>query len=337
MDYRQRSKSGRRLGKNLAASEAALQRHRETLAARQEALRQLEEDLRQKQEALRTAQSEAFAAAQDLTQIRNEITALDLQKQGNVVRLEKLSAEKIQLEEERSRLEARLRDFAANVEAQKLSAQTHRGTVEQRQQRLHEIQHEITAVGQKLDSLLHQQSENRSRLNVLDQLQAEHEGFSAGTLAALKQTEAVLGSLADKIRVPDQYVAAVEAALGHHLQLVLTEQPDAAQQILANLSAHKKGRASIASLALNREDQLAGSGQQISNGSEMPAPGLESVLLDLPSESTPASPIEQNGFSHLRATAIVEAEDSVKPLVQRLLGMTRIVTDLAPATEAWRD
>src|SRR5256714_1480640 len=135
MDYRQRSKSGRRLGKNLAASEAALQRHRETLAARQEALRQLEEDLRQKQEALRTAQSEAFAAAQDLTQIRNEITALDLQKQGNVVRLEKLSAEKIQLEEERTRLEKRPGEFGANVQAQKLNAQTQRGTGEDWQKR----------------------------------------------------------------------------------------------------------------------------------------------------------------------------------------------------------
>jgi hypothetical protein len=37
-----------------------------------------------------------------LTRVRNEINALDLQKQGNIVRLEKLSSEKIQLEEERS-------------------------------------------------------------------------------------------------------------------------------------------------------------------------------------------------------------------------------------------
>ena len=43
----------------------------------------------------------------------------------------------------------------------------------------------------------------------------------------------VLGSLADKIRVPDQYVVAIETALGHHLQLVLTEQPESARQILA--------------------------------------------------------------------------------------------------------
>ena len=75
---------------------------------------------------MREAQAAAFAAAQDLTRIRNEITALDLQKQGNVVRLEKLSAEKIQLEEERTRLEARLQEFTASVEVEKLNARTTR-------------------------------------------------------------------------------------------------------------------------------------------------------------------------------------------------------------------
>ena len=77
------------------------------------------------QEQLRQAQSDAFAAAQDLTRVRNEINALDLQKQGNVVRLEKLSAEKMQLEEERTRLESRLQEFAANVESGKTERRDH--------------------------------------------------------------------------------------------------------------------------------------------------------------------------------------------------------------------
>ena len=66
----------------------------------------MENELRADQEALRQAQAEAFDAAQQLSRARNEITALDLQKEGNAVRLEKLSAEKIQLEEERTGLEA---------------------------------------------------------------------------------------------------------------------------------------------------------------------------------------------------------------------------------------
>ena len=37
------------------------------------------------------------------------------------------------------------------------------------------------------------------------------------------------------------------------------------------------------------------------------------------------------------AASVVEADASVRPLVQRLLGMTRIVPDLATATAAWRE
>jgi chromosome segregation protein len=305
---------------NLASSEATLEQHRETLQSRQAALRTVEEDLRGHQDALRQAQSDAFAAAQDLTRVRNEITALDLQKQGNVVRLEKLSAEKIQLEEERSRLETRLLEFAADVEAQKLDAQTQRGTVEERQARLRQIQEELNAASSEQDQVLQQQTGKRSRLNVLEQLQAGHEGFSAGSLAALKQSQHVLGSLADKIRVPDQFVTAIETALGHHLQLVLTEQPESARQILADLNQNKQGRASIAPLALLRN-------------------GIETVAFPQSTTDGQPSPLpipHLNG-EPLSAIEVVESEESVRNLLSNLLGLTRIVRDLNAATEAWRE
>ena len=362
---------------NLQASETALAQHSRTLEAKQGALRQVEDDLRGRQEALRQAQAEAFAAAQDLTRARNEITALDLQKQGNIVRLEKLSAEKLQLEEERAHLETRLQEFAANVEAQKLNAQAQRGTVEERQQRLREIQEELNQVGQEQDRLLQQQAEQRSRLNVLEQLQAGHEGFSEGSLAALKQSRHVLGSLADKIRVPDQYVVAIETALGHHLQLVLTEQPESAHEILADLSANRKGRASIAPLAFIRNGHanpesgvslgapasLPASDTMAASPAEMPAlpgaglggnggngssPAQQPGLAGLSSQPnadhasrltphvSPPIPPELNGVP-LAAIAVVESETSIRPLLERLLGLTRIVRDLNAATAAWRE
>ena len=287
----------------LTASTAALEQHRRALEDKQKAVAEVEENLKRLQEAQRKAQADAFAQAQELTRARNEINALDLQKQGNVVRLEKLSAEKIQLEEERSQLEARLGEFSASVEAEKLNAQSQRGTVEERQARLREIQRELTGLTQELDGQLQQQAEKRSRLNVLEQLRSEHEGFSAGALAALKNADQVLGSLADKIRVPDQYITAIETALGHHLQLVITEQPQAAQRILADLSANKKGRASIASLSLAGTDGAAG---------------------------TATGP-------HPTAASVVDAEASVRPLLQSLLGRTLIAPDLDAATSAWRE
>ncbi|HTI99439.1 MAG TPA: chromosome segregation protein SMC [Dongiaceae bacterium] len=288
----------------LAASEASLQQLRQALQEKQTAVQTVEREILRIQDSLRQAQAQAFSAAQDLSRARNQINALDLQKQGNVVRLEKLSAEKIQLEEERTRLEARAQEFTANVEVQKLNVQTRRGTVTERQQRLAEIQRELEAVSREQEKVLQQQAEQRSRLNVLEQLQAGHEGFSSGALAALKQSQPVLGSLADKIRVPDQYVVAIEAALGHHLQLVLTEQPEAAQAILADLHAGRKGRASIAALAL--------------------APA--------PTEPAPAS-----SETVVSALSIIEADASIQPLLQGLLGRTLIVPDLATATASARN
>ena len=283
---------------------AALALHRETLQQKHDALRAVEQELIAKQDAMRKAQSDAFAAAQQLTRVRNEINALDLLKEGNVVRLEKLSSEKIQLEEERTRLETRLHEFAANVESEKLNVATSRGTVEERQARLKEIQVELNRIGQELDVVVRQQAEKRSRLNVLEQLQESHEGFGAGAQAALKQSKSVLGSLTDKIRVPDEYIAAIESALGHNLQLVLTEQPESAQEILAGLASNKQGRASIAALGLQ---------------SAINAPNT--------SEQTVGT----------LALSVVEADDSIRPLITALLGRLIIVDDLATATSAWRE
>jgi chromosome segregation protein len=294
----------------LNVATAAVQAQRQALEQKRDALQQVEQELIEKQEAMRRAQSDAFAAAQQLTRVRNEINALDLQKQGNTVRLEKLSAEKVQLEEERTRLEARLQEFAANVEAEKLSVQTSRGSVEERQARLKEIQLELNRVGQELDFVVRQQAEKRSRLNVLEQLQDSHEGFSAGALAALKQSQSVLGSLADRIRVPDEYIAPIESALGHNLQLVLTEQPESAQEILAGLAGNKQGKASIAALALG----------------SLPLDGAE-TRQDAGGTVAGGTP----------AVSVIEAEESIRPLIHGLLGRCVIVNDLAAATAAWRE
>ena len=312
------------LKERLATSQSALEQHRSALQSKRDAVRSLEEELRRLQEAQRQAQSEAFAQAQHLSRARNEINALDLQKQGNVVRLEKLSVEKIQLEEERGQLETRLTEFAANVEAQKLNAQTQRGTVEERQARLREIQIELSRITQELDGHLQQQAEKRSRLNVLEQLQSDHEGFSAGTLAALKNAEQVLGSLADRIRVPDQYITAIETAMGHHLQLVITEEPEAARRILADLSANKKGRASIAPLGLIRGERFPLTPALSPDGLERERIG-DSRHRD---ERSPVPPI---------AATVVESDEATRALLEGLLGRTMIVPDLDAATAQWRE
>ena len=304
------------VNRHMSRSEAALAEHRLTLETKQLALKKVEADLQERQESLRDAQSAAFSAAQDLTRIRNEITALDLQKQGNTIRLEKLSAEKVQLEEERARLESRMHEFTASVEVEKLNVATTRGSVEQRQNRLRELLIELQQSSTEQDQFLQQQAEKRSRLTVLEQLEGSREGFDAGAVAALRQSRSVIGSLADRIRVPDEFVVAVENALGHHLQLVLTEQPESAQEILADLSANKSGRASVAALSIGIPDD-----KQLVFGGELSA-----------DENKTAA---QNGLKQgqiVRALDVVQTDPSVDKLLRALLGRTFIASDLPTAT-----
>jgi chromosome segregation protein len=280
----------------------ALDAHRQELNAKREALTTLERELSQKQEHLHKAQTDLFATAQQLSRARNEINTLDLQKQGNMVRLEKLASEKVQVEEEKSRLEARLQEFAANVENEKATIAASRGTVEERQKRLRQVAEELFKAGQALDQLLRQQAEKKSRMNVLEQLQHDYEGFSGGAQAILKGAQNVLGTLTDRIRVPDQHIAAVETALGNYLQMVLVEDPAAAQQIIAGLTANKKGRASIAALSLSRLS---------------PAEGISNIPEGV-----------------ISALSVIEAEESVQPLLQKALGRTCIAPNLEIASQA---
>jgi len=308
----------------LTGCESALAGHREALAGRLESVRMVDGRLRQGQEELRQAQSGAFAAAQTLSRVRNDINTLDLQKQGNTIRLEKLSSEKMQLEEERARLEVRLLEFTATVEEEKLQAVTKRGSVEERQTRLRQLQGELQQSSAEQDQLLQKQAEKRSRLHVLEQLEGAHEGFSAGTQAALRQSQSVIGSLVDRIRVPDQYVVAVENALGHHLQLVLTERPEAAQQILAGLSTNKSGRASIAALSIGLLEESPAAPVLTDSGVPVPA---ESVASDAGGASVPVAPA-----GIVSALSVVQADPSVEKLLRALLGRTYIIPDLAAAT-----
>jgi len=290
------------MANKLGTADNAVTDKQRAVEEKQAACKAIETELGQRQEALRKAQTESFSVAQELTRVRNELNVLDLQKRGNTVRLEKLSAEKAQLEEERAKLQERLGQFSGEVASRKSNAQNRRGTVEEREQRLAELQERLAKLTGELDDLLRTQAEKRSRFNVLKQLQASNEGVSAGAQAALKESEAALGLLADQIRVPEDLVGAVEATLGRHLQLVVTKQVKEAKAILQSLGEGKKGRADIVAL-----DLLSGG------------------------EKSSIDEAKLKEFGGVAALDYVGCDADVKPLINRLLGSLVIVPDLDAA------
>ena len=292
------------INQQLADSGHSLDRARQHVSEKRSVVETAESEISQRQSQLSDTNNEAAQLTQRLTSSRNELNALELQNQGNTARLEKLSAEKIQLEEERNKLETSLCEFERSVEDDSLHVETHRGTVEERQVRLSVIGTDLSGTEEALDELLQRHAEAKSRQDVLKQLIESKEGFSAGTQTILTQFDSAIGSLADQIRVPDEHVRAVEAALGANLQLVITERPQSADQMLQRLAQGEQGRASIVALELLRE-----------RGGSIPPS-------DIPEGAVPA-------------LDIVATDDLIQPLLQTLLGRTLIVDSLETATRLW--
>ena len=293
------------INQQLADSDHALERARQYVTGKRAVVEDFDTAIQSRQSARSETHVEASEINEQLTRTRNELNALELQKQGNVARLEKLSAEKIQLEEERAKLEVSLCEFEKSVENDSLHVETHRGTVEERQARLVELGSQLIEAEDELDELLRRQAEAKSRRDVLQQLIETKEGFSAGAQTVLAEFDSAIGSLSDLIRVPDEHVRAIEAAMGSNLQLVLTEQSQAANEMLSHLAHRKQGRTGIVALELLRE-----------RGGEIPPN-------DLPAEGKPA-------------LQVVETDERNQPLLQTLLGRTLIVDTLETATRLWR-
>ncbi len=266
---------------------------------------EVEESLRQTEEAHRQMQKEAFAKAQALAENRNQTKALDLLAKSQESRLEKLSAEKRQLEEERVQLTDSLKQLASEQAAQTQQAQQRRAELQQRQTHWETLQTQSAEQTDQLDNLLQRQTEQRSRLALLQQLDAEREGFGQAAATALAQSTNLLGSLADFLHAPDEYLPAVEAALGNRLQTLIAQSETDAEQLIRQLRAAKKGQARLLSLQL-----LAAKTSQ-PTASALPAEALP--LADLLSADPPATPV-----------------------IQALLGETFLVSDLEQAARLWK-
>lgn len=280
---------------------AAIQRQSAAQAefeVRRAGLTALETGLQQRQEGLRRAQAGSFDAAQRLARGRNEQNQWALRWQAAATRLEKLRAERGGLAEESSRLDTRLGEFHSAAAAGDLDIRTARERIDEAQSRLREIEEESRVAQQTLDAAQRRNAEIRTRLTVLEQLDAQREGFDAGAVAALRLAGPGARSLADRIRVAPAHVVSIEAALGRKVEMALASNAAAARTMIEALKRNGGGRASLGALDLS----------------------------DLGPVQTPAS-IE----GAVWGPSVVEADSEVRRLVDALLSSTFLVSNLETA------
>ena len=236
------------------------------LSAIFESLTKEEEQLQEKQKQanqLRSRRQDVERAAQNfqrqIQQRESQIAALrgDLsstlnQKETGETRLELLRQELTQIEATKSQLEDLVSETGNELELAKARVQTSRDELNDSEHELANTQKELQQINNQLGTNQRTLTERESKFEVLKQLNEEGAGLGAGTQAVLKGLEnpqlyraAIIGALANFIEVSGEYIAAVEAALGQHLQAIFVKDRLVGESIALALAKKQIGRAAI--------------------------------------------------------------------------------------------
>jgi chromosome segregation protein len=189
-----------------------------------------------------------------LTRVANHesnLANLDTRRADLDQRLERLTAERAVLLAEQTQLEDARREVLARVEQSRqlaIEITQRRGeeetTLQQARDAFTENEVQVLAVRDEL-------SETRSRLQSLEEIQRNYEGFDRGVRAVMSKAgedlrqAGIFGLVSDVVTAAPELEKAIEAALGDQLQHVIVETPERGVEYVEYLKSLGEGRSTF--------------------------------------------------------------------------------------------
>ena len=296
------------LEEQLKAMAAVVAEKNAALKAEQDAVTALDQQLADAEKSVAQTDAAIIEQESNASRLRSELASLDIQQRNSSLRLERLGTEKAELQQRQSRIQATRDSGEQELTGRRATIAKFQEEIARFEQALAAANNESKQLSAAAGAELRSIAEVNSKLELLNQLERDYEGYSAGALAVLRQThgaevpaDALLNALAQCIQVEPQFAPAIEAALGNHLQAVVVRDTASAEKILAALHERHLGRAALAPLDLPR----------------VVAPSLDMMLEGAV------------GF----AMDHVRCDETLKPLVRSLLASVVIAPDLQTALQ----
>ncbi len=244
------------------------------------------------------------AAAEDLTRRKND--AVD--EAGRIA--ERLERETAALKDARLRLEeaSEKADGAENaVKGFQLRIDTRRKRRDELSQQLRELRVREGAVN--------------SRIDLLSDMQKEHEGFSNAVKTVMREKSRgmlknIHGTVAELIKTDDRYTVAIETALGQSLQSIVVSREEDGKAAINLLKRSDSGRATFLPMNTVRGSELSERGAEDEYGAE----GIASRLIKYDPQ------YEKIMLSLLGRTLVAEDMDSAIAISRKYSNRFRIVT-----------
>ncbi|MBT7958124.1 MAG: chromosome segregation protein SMC [Akkermansiaceae bacterium] len=299
--------------KNFAELTSRVDTQKEQLAQHEKRATEQRAEREGKETTLRELRSLANATQSVIAASQAKIESALSQMENSRERTRKLTDENERLQAEHEEAVLEQEKFSSELDSRRSKLATLEEEKETTERAFQHSRGDLDATRQQTANAHKDLARASSRLDVLKQLVDSGEGFKKGTQAVLKGLDepeffnnGVRGVLAGLIQVEDGYTAAVEAALGSHLQAVLVTNSEYAHAIIDRLTEKKLGEAAIIP-----EDFVAPD----SAGQMMTVPdGAKSWAMDR-----------------------VKSDNKVASVVENLLSKVLIVDDLTTAIEMRKD
>jgi len=207
-----------RLNAEFAEIDSALAAEQAKLAAEQDVLRHLEAECSQKIVGVNTAQAALLDLESGMSRHRNELGALDHKKKHDLLRAERLSTEKLHLEDQRREMDQRRLALDAELAGLRDAVGTPRSVLTGHETDLTSLTRDLTEITAAYHASVSEVSKKAARLDVLRQMFGATDGRV--TLAGILDVE-------------PQYRVAIEAALNHALRTILADDLTSARALLA--------------------------------------------------------------------------------------------------------
>ena len=248
-------------GKEIQQANALIEKTSEALQSKETELNQLTgrlSDLRaersEHESKLETRGKAASEIESRIADLEDEISGLKIRRETTEENRRGLDTAISNIESARTRIQDDTNAARATAENLQNKLDRRRGVVQSSEETLRHHQQRVASTEKELAAIERGQAEKESRLEILRQLNEEGEGLGEGSQAVLKGLHpalagrikpALAGALVANLDVDQNFIPAIEAALGRNLQAIVLNDAQLAPEIIAALKEKKLGQAAL--------------------------------------------------------------------------------------------
>jgi chromosome segregation protein len=209
---------------------------------------EFEKIYREKKERIDSQRSQLWRQLDLFSQESQDLQKAIAEKENAERRLARVNEERAQIESQLTEVEARL--TALRTQRQELSEtltyqnQEHESIAAARKGRQEVVEALRLAEGEVVSQI----KAREFNLSILEKIKANYEGFTTGVRSLINNQQEMGGIrrvVADVIHTPKEYAQALESALGHSLQYLISDSIGTAHQAIDYLGKNNMGKATL--------------------------------------------------------------------------------------------